>query len=71
MLCTVRDTLGSAKSLCGLEGMTEDLGESCTVLERQLKEQLNWHIWVAKSHSGFVLPVEHNSVIDLQVPSVI
>lgn len=47
MLCIVRDTLGSAKSLCGLAGMMEDLRESCTVLEMELKEedteqQLNW-----------------------------
>lgn len=47
MPCTVRDTLGSAEPLCGLAVMTEDLGEPCIVLERQLKEQdteqqLNW-----------------------------
>lgn len=47
MPCTVRDTLGSAKSLCGLAGMTEDLRESCTALEKQIKDQdteqqLNW-----------------------------
>jgi len=48
MLETVRDTLWSARLLRGLTGVTEDLGENFTALERQLetkqdtKQHLNW-----------------------------